>query len=215
MSDIKSEKKTHATEDRAKVQDKIHAWVLKEGAKSGLIWFTGVALLSLGLHRGYGPTKLTSNYNRIRPAYKTLIPILFGTGAFFTRTDIAAMEADRAFALQYAVNKDEILAQQQEELAAYDKPFEITQEGISNYLWENRFAIVGGIWATTVIATLAYNFGRKDLKLSQKLINARMTSQAAALAGMVAFGAAASMNTKAKPLHEDEHFQEILKSKSH
>ncbi len=91
------------------------------------------------------------------------------------------MEADRAFALRYAKNREEFLKLREEELKEYHAPFEMTQAGLRNAFVKNKYLIVGGLWSSVVAGTLIYNFGRKDISTSQKIINARMTGQAAAL----------------------------------
>ena len=61
-------------------------------------------------------------------------------------------------------------------------------------------------------ATLIYQWKRKDIKPSQKLINARLTSQLLALLG---FGAIASLSASIEKEEEiDLHYDQIVNRKT-
>ncbi len=94
------------------------------------------------------------------------------------------MEADRAFAMRYAINRDAFDKADTIRKEEQDKPFDFTQEGIRTAFLRNKYAIVAGMWTATVCSTLLWNFKRKDINFSQKLINMRMTGQSAALIGL-------------------------------
>lgn len=149
--------------------------------------------MSILLHNGFGPKNIVHNYNRIPIAYKVLVPVLITTAAFFTRSEFAVAEAQRAFLLKYALNGETLASQEFVGINAYKRFSMFTSEGFKSFLMDNRYRIVGGMWAATVMGTLAYNFSRRDISFSQKLINARMTGQSAALAGVIGFGAASAV----------------------
>ena len=102
---------------------------------------------------------------------------------------------------------DEAEAQEKLDL---NRPFEVSQSGIQALSLRNQYSIVGGTWLGTgfsfflslnaVIGTLAYNYARKDIDTAQKVINARLCGQSAALVGIVA----AMVLTAYSPKNDDE-----------
>ncbi|KAK2636963.1 hypothetical protein Ddye_031755 [Dipteronia dyeriana] len=62
-------------------------------------------------------------------------------------------------------------------------------EAVQSWVLEHKLTSIGGIWASTVGASLAYTRSRTPLKPSLRLIHARMHAQAITLA--VLSGAAA------------------------
>ena len=122
------------------------------------------------------------------------------------------MEADRAFALRYAKNKDVFLVSSEEK----DEPLDWTRDGIRHAFLKNKYLIVGGVWVSVVVGTLVWNFGRRDISRSQKLINARMTGQAAALLGVVAFGGVNALEERESQLHQqlEKTFDGVVKRKN-
>ena len=123
------------------------------------------------------------------------------------------MEADRAFALRYAKNREDFLKMREEEMREHQAPFDLTQAGIKSAFLNNKYLIVGGLWSSVVAGSLIYNFGRKDISTSQKLINARMTGQAAALLGVGAFGAASALGEQDQGIELDARFNDRLNKK--
>ncbi len=210
-----NEERLRAHKEREALKEEINTYVINEGIKTAAAWGSGAAI-SLALHNKIGPANMVSFYNRrISLPYKVMLVAVVTTAAFFTRTDIAAMEADRAFALRYAVNREAFLKHLEEEKKANNHPFDLTKAGISSFVQKNKYLIVGSLWSSAVAGTLMYNFSRKDISTSQKLINARMTGQAAALLGVAAFGAASAMeptenNTKVL----DAHFESVINRKA-
>ncbi|KAK4402166.1 UNVERIFIED_CONTAM: hypothetical protein Sradi_2873400 [Sesamum radiatum] len=61
-------------------------------------------------------------------------------------------------------------------------------ESIREWVVDNKLRTVGGLWASGVIGSLAYNWGQPG-KASVKIIHARLHAQALTLAALV--GAAA------------------------
>ena len=53
---------------------------------------------------------------------------------------------------------------------------------------------------------MAYNFSQRSIPMAQKLINARMTAQVAALAGIAMFGAAAGIQVDGEEAEVQEKF---------
>ncbi|KAJ3395688.1 hypothetical protein HDU92_005154 [Lobulomyces angularis] len=174
--------------ERKRAGDEIHNEVVRQGLESAAIWTTGAAAISLYLHQ----SRRSALYNNVRPAYKIFLVTLVGTAAFFTRTDISSMNEDRKFSAQYSIHKPS--EQALEEGVDISTPFSWTKEGIKASLLRNRYALVGGIWALSMGGSLLYNYRRKDINTSQKVINSRMTAQSAVLLGLAAFAGVSAMN---------------------
>ncbi|KAJ3084187.1 hypothetical protein HK102_000738 [Quaeritorhiza haematococci] len=199
-----------ARRERENIKDDIHDYVVWEGTKAGLTWGAGATLASLALQQKVGPQKLVNLYSGIRPAYKIFLVAVTGLGAFFTRADKAAVEADRIFANKFAINADVVQKEDMEALAEYERPFEWTQQGIKNLLIRRRYEFMGLLWTGTMAGSLLYNFSRKDIAMSQKLINSRMIAQSAALAAFVGFAGVAQIEEPKKI--KDAHFEKIINS---
>ena len=119
------------------------------------------------------------------------------TGSFFTVTDIEAMKADREFAQKFSIT-------QPEAIHAPSIQFNSWRE----WVLEHRYKIVGFTWLTVAAGTLLYQWKRKDISSSQKIINARLSSQALALIGFGAIaGVSAGVVVEPKP---DPHFESVI-----
>ncbi|KAI9338913.1 hypothetical protein DFJ73DRAFT_847165 [Zopfochytrium polystomum] len=122
---------------------------------------------------------------------------------FFFGTDRAAVRADREFAQRFSVTKEEELSLIRESKEAR------SWESFQRTLYRNRFEILAASYFGILGTTMAYNFARKDIFMSQKFINARMTAQVAAIAGVGAIAVLAS-TTRPEPII-DPYYERILK----
>jgi len=136
-------------------------------------------------------------------------------------------EVDRAFTMQYAINKDIFEEVSIAKKIDENKPFDMTQHGIRQAFLQNKYLIVACMWVGTrlykthlnkgtVGATLIYNFKRTDIRFPQKLINMRLTGQSAALIGLGAVAFVNSLGEDEKPKREsDAHFDAVVNQGKH
>ncbi|KAJ3269687.1 hypothetical protein HDV01_001115 [Terramyces sp. JEL0728] len=127
------------------------------------------------------------------------------TAAFFTVTDVEAMNADRRFAQQFSVSKSDELQQVKTSMTAEDwkKKF-----------WENKNSIVGYTWLGLMSASLVYNFRQKNINFTQKLINSRLIAQSGALLGIAALGIMAINMPKEESVVVDKYYERIVNPES-
>ena len=99
---------------------------------------------------------------------------------------------------------------------------------LSQSILANRYYIIGWGWVSVLTgliiilllfsATLIYNFYRKDVRMAQKLINARMVAQASVLLGIGAMISLTSFVNSDKqeeqPQQNDAYFERIVNSKA-
>ena len=186
-----------AREHWKEIEDQVHNKVVQQGLISASIWGSAAVTGHLLL------TKFVPRYKKHTFPFKLFVMLMVPTAAFFTTTDVMAMEEDRKFAQQYSVSQ----------------PDEIDFKSSSDwkeYLRDNQFSLVGYTWLGLVGSTLAYNFAKPQISLQQKFINARMVSQAGALLGIVAV-AMMSLKRQEKvqgKVENDAHFERIVGKRS-
>jgi hypothetical protein len=184
-----------------------------------LIWGSTATATSLALHNGYGPKRLVSLYNSLitRP-YKVFLVACITMGAYFTRLESASFEAQQAKGLLNSIDKDRYLLPPSSvqiilPRVVEEKPFEWTLENVKDYVYGKRFSIISGLWVVGVSGALFYNYARKDMSLTQKMVNIRLTGQTAALAACVGFGLAGAMSEpRRRPLGPEAPQVTILTS---
>lgn len=163
------------SKDRAAHKERIEAGesrdlkVLKHGLFYSSIWGLGASGLSFYLHK-------TSNwYRKKQPALKVFWPILVFTGSFFVVADWEQVEQDRLFTSKYSIH-------------------DIKEKSKSDdWIHNNRYMLMGSLWATVMGASLAYNWANPRIPRAQKIINSRMVAQSAVLLGLVGFAAVSSL----------------------
>ncbi|KAJ3327697.1 hypothetical protein HDU76_011297 [Blyttiomyces sp. JEL0837] len=184
-------------------KDKIHNRVILEGLQMGSVVGGSTLVASFAAQR-YLPM-----YRTLQMPYKVLLVVLGFTAGFFTQTDIAAMKADREFAMKFSITKPDEL-----ELHAVPNSKKILtgrMEGFKEAFVKNRFEYLTMGYFGVLGGTLAYNFMRKDIFLSQKFINARMTAQVAAIAGV---GIAAVMAASThREVMIDPYYERVVNQK--
>ncbi|KAI9364462.1 hypothetical protein DFJ73DRAFT_809573 [Zopfochytrium polystomum] len=181
-------------------KEKIHGYVLQEGVTMGTIvgsTFLGASLLA---------QKFLPAYRSLTFPFKVFIVSSAVMGGFFTGTDRAAMKADRAFAMRFSVTHEDELSLIKESREARN------WESLRRTLYKNRFEILAASYFGILGTTLAYNFARKDIFTSQKFINARMTAQVAAIAGVGAVAVLASSTPRETVV--DPYYERVLREPS-
>ncbi|KAJ3219094.1 hypothetical protein HDU67_002750 [Dinochytrium kinnereticum] len=186
--DIPAQMEAHRQREQEK--DAIHRRVIMDGMKMAGIFTAGSGGLSL-LAQRYIPL-----YRSQKLPFKLFIVMAFGTGAFFTEADRSAMRADREFAMRFSVTREGDLSQPAPTMTR------LTGDELLKAAVRNRFEVVGYTWLGTFAGTLFWNFQRADIAMAQKLINARMTAQVAAILGFAAAGTLAAMVPKEATIGE-------------
>ncbi|KAI8364773.1 uncharacterized protein BYT42DRAFT_506189 [Radiomyces spectabilis] len=80
----------------------------------------------------------------------------------------------------------------EEMLSAIERSRSIPDENLSKtdkalrYLNDNRWSVIGGSWALSMVGALGYSFSNKYLSKQQKLVQARMYAQAVTIAVLMA-----------------------------
>ncbi|KAJ3114893.1 hypothetical protein HDU96_001511 [Phlyctochytrium bullatum] len=195
--DIPAQMEAHKQREREK--DIIHRKVIVDGLKMSAA-FTGLSGGASLLAQRYWPL-----YRQQKLPFKLFIVMAFGTGAFFTEADRAAMRYDREFAMRFSVtNPNDFVRPSTAPLSR----FNWSSEEMLKMVVRNRYEIIGYTWAGTLVSTLAWNFTRPNVAMAQKLINARMTAQVAAIAGFVLVASLAS--TVPKEVVVDPYYERII-----
>ncbi|KAJ3414716.1 hypothetical protein HDV05_006153 [Chytridiales sp. JEL 0842] len=185
-------------------KDRIHNRVILSGTKVAAATGT-TAIITHLLATRYSPF-----YARLQTSFKVfLISSAFMAG-FFTETDRAAMREDRAFMQKFSISKDDDVKYALEKPSASLWDRQALQEAFV----KNRYKVVGYSYAGIVGATLVYNFARKDIPTPQKWINARMTGQLGAIAGMALAAWVTSLTPKKTDEHLDPYYERIVNSKT-
>ena len=181
------------------IEDQVHNTVIQKGLISASLW--GSAGLSVHLLL----TKYNNRYRKHTFPFKLFVLLMIPTAAFFTTTDIAAMEQDRLFAQQYSISKPSPFSNNEQTRKL--------GQGWKEYVRENQFKLVGYTWLGLVTSTLAYNFSKPAITMQQKFINARMVSQAGALVGICAIALLHLKREEKVPgkVEDDLHFEKIVK----
>lgn len=175
-------------------QEEIHNKVVKQGLWAAAGWGSAGLLGHLGL------THYSPRYAKHTFPFKLFVLCMIPTAAFFTVTDRSAMHEDRAYSAQFSVTTPEDLQQ--------PKAAEFGKLPLGEYIRENQYSLVAGTYAALIAGSLAYNFAKNEISLTQKLINTRMVGQAGVL---VAVGAIAALNLKKeKQVVVDRHFERII-----
>ncbi|KAJ3099709.1 hypothetical protein HK100_004846, partial [Physocladia obscura] len=193
---------------RREEKDNIHNKVLLEGAKMGL------ATTTLALAASFAGQKYSPAYRRLTLPIKISLLIAASTAGFFTQTDRAMMHADRNFAKQFSLTTSEevdaVLKGSPTSPIDAEKKWDLRK--VKEVAFANRYEILGYGYVGVVGSTLAYNFTRRDIFMTQKFVNARLVGQFAAIAGIVMIGAmAASSPTEEK---KDAYYERIVNGDS-
>ncbi|KAI8846358.1 hypothetical protein BC829DRAFT_370497 [Chytridium lagenaria] len=192
--DIPAQMEAHRLREMEK--DAIHRRVIWDGVKMAGV-FTGLSGGASLLAQRYWPL-----YRAQKLPFKLFIVLAFGTGAFFTEADRSAMRADREFAMKFSVSREGELSRPQETMSR------LSTDEVMKAIVRNRYEVVAYTWLGTLAGTLAWNFQRRDIAMAQKLINARMTGQVAAIAGFIA--AASLASAMPKEVVVDPYYERII-----
>ncbi|KAG2183261.1 hypothetical protein INT43_006265 [Umbelopsis isabellina] len=76
------------------------------------------------------------------------------------------------------------------------------KDGIIHYLNANRWSIIAGSWAVSMVGALTYSFSNRYLSTQQKIVQARMYAQAVTIAVLMA---SAGLSVYAKDDEKEQH----------
>ncbi|KAI8904811.1 hypothetical protein EDD86DRAFT_233032 [Gorgonomyces haynaldii] len=190
-----------ARSERLAIYEDKHNWVLMQGAKAGIIFGIGGLIGSLAAQRYW---KL---YQRQSLPFKVFIGLSFPTGAFFTQTDRAAMYADRVHAAQFSITKED-------EVDNANRVDTRVPQTTTEWLLKNKYTVLGYTWLSAMGVSMVYNFSRKDISMSYKIINSRMIAQTLAFAGMASLAVLAASATEEPEEKRDLHFERVISQKA-
>ncbi len=106
-------------------------------------------------------TKVWPRYARHPLPWKVFAMLMIPTAAFFTTTDVAAMELDREFAQQFSITP---------KIESKEKQYNLTSvEGVKTYFRDNQYSVIGYGWLALMLGSLGYNFSKPSIALQQKV----------------------------------------------
>ncbi|KAI8614266.1 hypothetical protein BC830DRAFT_1065663 [Chytriomyces sp. MP71] len=199
-----------AARQRREEKDLIHNKVLVEGAKMGTALTLGAVAASLAANR-FIPV-----YRSLRFPFKLSLVIAASTAGFFTATDRATMYADREFSQKFSVTREE-------EVSAFSHAAGDEASGMrgwdgarwKEFAFKNRYSLLGYGYLGIVGSTLAYNFTRRDIFMTQKFVNARIIGQFSGIAGILLIGAvsATGEHRANSQVQADPYYDRIVNNK--
>lgn len=160
-------------------EKQVHDYVMWEGAKAGVVG--GV----LSTAASFYAQKTFPFYRGIKFPFKALLVVASITGSFFTVADISITKAERNLAERKLIERGGILPQQPPE----------TPKSLKHWVLDNKYHIVGFGWLAVAGGTLLYQWKRGDVTRSQKIINARLSSQGILFLFMSSSGIGRSCST--------------------
>jgi hypothetical protein len=203
MSTSASSERTNAEQEKALR----HSIVVREGLKATAYATPAIAL---GV---YAANRWWPLYRGLTPQFKMFTVVAGLTAVFFTATDRIAMWVEREAGFRYSVSNKQEASAAGVDLGTDGPPFTTRPGSITDKLahWvvDARYHIIGYGWAAVVGSTIAYTWRRRDITLTQKLINARLLGQTAALSG-VALIAGLTANVTAPPAPVDAYFERVV-----
>jgi hypothetical protein len=173
------------------MEDK-HNFAVNAGLKGAAVATAVAAVAAVGL------TRYSKTFNGIRLPFKVFLGMAVPTFAFFTVSDRAAMHANRAKALKISISQPDLNIKE-------------PLLNAKQFLVHHRYALLGTTWTTTLILALAYNFSIKHLTYQQRIVNARMVAQSAALVGLCALAGLTGLQNPKET--RDAHFDSIISKK--
>ncbi|KAI9498614.1 hypothetical protein BDB00DRAFT_798674 [Zychaea mexicana] len=153
-----------------------------------LAFVTGVKGAAIGIGIGAVATLMTfrrsTHFRGLSTPAKAILPGSAGFAGYL-------FGADRA-ATRYANKKlgyvdDDIIRDLQSD-ANISEPGD-TKQRVAHFVNKNRWKIIGGSWAFSMVGALGFTFSNRYLTTQQKLVQARMYAQAATIAVLLASAA--------------------------
>ncbi|KAJ3104575.1 hypothetical protein HDU97_009087 [Phlyctochytrium planicorne] len=198
LDDLDVPAQMEAQRKRQQEKDAIHRRVLLDGLKAAGT-FTALSGTASLMAQRYWPL-----YRRQQLPFKLFIVMAFGTGAFFTAADRSAMREDRIFAQKFSITQEAEVEKRKEFMRGF------TQDELLKALARNKNELILYTWLGTLGGALAWNFQRPNVTMAQKLINARMTAQVAAIAGFLTVASLAALVPKEVVV--DPYYERIINS---
>ncbi|KAI8922107.1 hypothetical protein DFJ77DRAFT_516384 [Powellomyces hirtus] len=185
--------KAHVTSQE---KEEMYKHVIWKGAQAAGV-AAGLATTASLVAQRFSP-----NYQRIKLPFKTFIVLALTTGTFFTVADRTSIRISRAF----AARRSAPIKGYEGDEAGIVQPI----TGAREWMIKNRYPLVMTLWSGTLAGAFLWNWGRRDIKTAQKVINSRMVAQTMALAGIG--GLAALAGTDPYETHVDRHFEKVMEA---
>ncbi|KAL1919248.1 uncharacterized protein VTP21DRAFT_1940 [Calcarisporiella thermophila] len=174
---------------------------VRGGIKGGII----------GLGIGSGGVYFAQRVLRLNPAIFTLpLRAFIISSASIAGMVIAADKASLEFERQQWAKLDQYSYQVN---ARGKEPVVEKSNGerAIDFLREHRWTLVGGSWVVAIAGSLAYSLSKRNLTMTQKMVNARMTAQAATLGVLMVSAALSATDSKGSSgQHVDEQLRIAL-----
>ncbi|ORY94863.1 hypothetical protein BCR43DRAFT_335685 [Syncephalastrum racemosum] len=133
---------------------------------------------SIGAVATYMTYKRSSSFRQLSRAMQSVMLASGGMTGYMFAVDRASSRYKNQ-ELGYA---DETMVESLEHLRTFRKnPDETSTHRMLRYVNDNRWPLIGGSWAVSMVGALSYTFSNKYLTTQQKLVQARMYAQAATL----------------------------------
>ena len=146
----------------------------------------GVVGLAAGLAGGLVLYRASSTFRNISIPYKAFLLSSSCVAGIYIAGDRYMIQESRPFL---------------KEMEAESKAAPLTARG---WLRENRFSVIGVSWLASMAGALAYSLNERNIKMSQKLVHARVYAQAATVAVLLATAVAAQMDDEEKPVEKPD-----------
>eukprot|EP00164_Ancoracysta_twista_P002576 GFYU01003430.1.p1 GENE.GFYU01003430.1~~GFYU01003430.1.p1 ORF type:complete len:191 (-),score=50.22 GFYU01003430.1:173-745(-) len=162
---------------RQKTAQEVSGEAIAYGSKVGLA--TLAATSALGLLG----SRISPTFQRLRVPQRV--------GVVWSLTLFGGMAATESYLMNYAKVTD--VENRHSTAAEAAKKAGIKPEDLSlrKALVQYRYQVVGGVWLASIGTAVALAYGNKNLKMSQKLIHARVIAQAATVGSLLVTGALA------------------------
>ena len=161
-------------------EKELHEFVMWEGTKAAIVG--GV----LSTAASFYSQKSFPFYRGIKFPFKALLVATAITGSFFTAADVSITKAERVLAERKILERGGFVAPKISE----------SPQSLKHWVLDNKYYIVGFGWMAVAGGTFLYQWKRKDISVPQKVINARLSSQVMALAGVSALAGNLSIVNK-------------------
>jgi hypothetical protein len=130
---------------------------------------------------------------------KLIIALAFPIAGFVIGGENAALRMERDEGLKRSYVQIEGLSEftgGNVEQVIHREARKISFDDLKSYILDNRYTVVGTIWASVVGGTVISLAANRNMPVSQKIITARMYAQASALTAFCAFALAANTPTQ-------------------
>ncbi|KAJ3203139.1 hypothetical protein HDU82_006819 [Entophlyctis luteolus] len=203
--DIEVPNQMEAHRLRREEKDNIHNFVLLEGAKTAIVCAAGATTASFVAQR------YSTLYRGLSLPFKVFLVMGATTAGFFTETDRAAWQADREFMKNFSVSQGAEI--DGNSALPVSQGWDATR--IKDFAIKNKYSLLGYSYAAIVGTTLAYNFTRRDIFMTQKSIHRTYLSltrfgTGAAVGGVLLIGLLAGTEGGQRKETVDPYYERIV-----